>query len=292
MKRYFYLMLMMVPVFLVSCQKEISLETGGRPGDSTTSPTTNDCKLANIIEYDKTTGKSTYAYLTTFNSDHKLTVLDAVDSSAGVIYSSFALTYPTGKIQLDAKQFFVTGSDGKVTEFHGFQDPENKLGYRIIAKYTYNASGQLTLKTIAYDSLPNATVLQYKFTYSGGNLVKQDVEGFYLGSFVRFSTADFTYDATKTVKKFLYVYGGSPELNLFQPAIISGTENTNPVTKIVVSDVNFLQGNTLTVSSTTNFSNYVIDSRGYVQSFEVTGDDYNEGNLYSDKRYRLTYHCY
>ncbi|MEO6916647.1 MAG: hypothetical protein ABI151_14345, partial [Chitinophagaceae bacterium] len=249
MKRSFYLLLLLVPVMMMSCQKEISLETGALPGDSTmTPPGTSNCQLSDFLEYDQVSGLNTYAYISTFNAEHKLVNLDVLDSSSGAMYGSFPFSYPAGKIQVDPQQYFVTGTDGKITEFHGYQDPENKLGSKVTAKYTYNAGGQLALKTLSFDSIPNMVALQYKFTYTGGNLVKQDVEFNKQGVFVRFKTADLTYDASKTVKSFINLYGGCPELIAFQTGITAGLNNVNPITKAVVSDVNFLSGNTLTVT--------------------------------------------
>lgn len=294
MKRFFYALIILIPVIIFSCQKELSLETGRLPGDttSTTPPTTNTCKLAKVVEADRATDLADYAYISSFNTAHQVVNLDFVDSVNYTIDKSFSLTYPAGKIQVDPSQYFVVGSDGKITEFHGYELPVEGSGQKFTVKYTYNTSGQMVLRTETYDTLPGIVLYQMKFTYSGNNLAKEEIEArISATSFLKLAEILYTYDGSKTVKNFLYLQGLTPEISAFQTAIDAGTNNTNPVTKTVV---NFINPTTNTVDSslTSNFVNYVIDSKNYVQSFDVTGDDFYLAALYATRRYKLSYSCY
>ena len=290
MKRWYFLLM---PLFLLtlSCQRELSFEAGNRPVDSVTVPPVNTtCLLEKINETLPATGVSTYTYISSFDTDHKVARIQVVDSSNTAVYGTFAITYPTGRVQVGADQYFVTTADGKISEFHGLEDPENLIGPRITVKYSYNAAGQLILRTQAYETAPTVNLYQMKFTYSGNNLTREIVEFFNGNGYSAYAQIDYTPDATKSVKNFMYLYGGSPELITFQTAVNAGTKNANAVSKIVVTITDPATG--AKTVTTSNFTNYIIDSKSYVQSFQITGDDFNAGGLFAGKKYSLSYSCY
>jgi hypothetical protein len=289
MKRW-YLIVTLFSLAMISCQRELSFERGNRPVDSIIAPPDNTCFLAEVNETVATTGLSTYTYLSSFDTDHKVARIRVVDSSNTSVYGDFAVSYPAGRIQIGTDQYFIKNADGRISEFHGFEDPENKIGEKIIVKYTYNTAGQLTLRTQAYDSLPGVNVLQMKFSYTSNNLSRETVEFFTGTGYTTYADAVYSYDASKTVKNFLYVYGASPELITFQTAINAGLKNANAVSRIVVTITDPATGTKTTTTS--NFTNYIIDSKNYVQSFQVTGDDFNAGGLFAGMKYLLSYSCF
>jgi hypothetical protein len=281
---------MLLSPIMFSCQKELSFETGNLPIDSVITTPESTCVLAKINETVATTGVSTFTYISSFDTDHRVARIEVVDSSRTAIYGNFAVSYPTGRIQIGTDQYFVKNADGRISEFHGFEDPENRIGSKVLIKYTYNTAGQLTLRTQAYDSIPTINVLQMKFTYASNNLTRETVEFFNGTGYTTYAQIDYTSDASKTVKNFMYVYAASPELITFQTAINAGLKNSNAVSKVVVNITDPTTG-TKTVT-TSNFTNYIIDSKSYVQSFEVTGDDFNAGGLFAGMKYLLSYSCY
>ena len=291
MKRRYYSLLLLLPVIMFSCGKEMSLETGRKPGDSAIAPGANNCILGQIVQADLATGKAEIAFNSSFNSEHKVVTHEVVDSGSSVILNSFSLSYPTGRIQLDAEQYFVLNSDGRVSEFHGYEYPDDNTSEKFIVRYTYNAAGQMVLRTETYDTLPGIVQYQMRFTYANGNLIKEEYEGKALSNFVKIADINFTYDESKTVKSFLYLQGISPEISLFQTAINAGLNNTNPVSRIVTSTYNPATGAVIN-AFTTNFSNYVINPSNYVQSFDVSGNDYVAGGIAAGSKYRLSYNCF
>lgn len=289
MKRKYLSLLLVLPVIMFSCGKELSVETGKLPGDST-APVTTNCSLAKIVEVNQATSKAGFSFVSSFNSENKVVTLDVIDSAANLIYGSFGLSYPAGRIQVDADQYFVVGSDGRVTEFHGYETPADNTSERFVVKYAYNSAGQLALRTEAYDTLPNVVQFQMKYTYSNGNLVKEDIEAFGGANFVKLADIAYSYDASKPVKNFLTINGVAPEIFMFQTAINTGVKNTNALTRAVTTRYQPTNG-AVVDAVTTNFGNYVIDSKSYVQSFDVTGADFVAG-LSAGYRYRLGYNCY
>lgn len=293
MKKRYYSLLLLLPLIIFSCGKELSVETGALPGDSTGTgnPARNSCLLAKIVQADPASGKAQLAFVSGFNSNNQVVTHDVIDSTSNSIINNFSLSYPTGRIQIDAVQYFVVNSDGRISEFHGYEYPDDNTSERFTVRYTYNANGQMVLRTEAYDTLPGVVQYQMKFTYSGGNVTKEEYEGKVGSAFVKIADINFTYDESKTVKSFLYLPGIAPEISLFQTAVNAGVNNANPVTRIVTATYNPATS-TVVNTFTTNFTNYVINANNYVQSFDVTGNDYVAGGISAGSRYRLYYNCF
>jgi len=274
---------------VVSCQKEYSLENGGIvKRDSLT--TGNNCRIQQLIESDRLTSKAEYAYISTYDANKKVSMITWVDSTLNSTDNIFPVSYQSGRVQVDAGQYFITGADGKVTEFNGYELPEDPSSAKFKVKYTYNAAGQLTKRTEEYDTLPGVVLYQMEYTYTGANLTRAEIKANSGTAMVRVGVINYEYDAGKTVKNFLFLNALAPELQIFQNAINTGTSSTNPVVKTTSTYTNPLNGNSVTFVA--NFTNYSIDANNYVKSFELTGDDFDEARLYSGKKYNLNYKCF
>lgn len=281
---------LIVVLALSSCQKDFSIETGGSSGGSG-GTTGNNCKIQKLIESDKASSDAEYAYISTYDASKRVSRIEWVDSTVNSVDNTFPVSYPAGKVQVDADQYFVTGADGKVNEFYGHHDPIDPTSEKFKVKYTYNPSGQLAKRTEEYDSLPGVILWQMEYTYTGTNLSRAEIKVNRGLSFQRLAIIDYQYDASKTVKNFLFLHALAPELLVFQNAINYGANSTNPVVKTTSTYTNiFIGGGDTTFVS--NFVNYSIDANSYVKSFEITGADFFEANLYSGKKYNLTYTCF
>lgn len=284
-----FLGLFIVILAVVSCQKEYSLETGGVANRDSTGTTGNNCRIQQLIESDKATSDAEYAYISTYDASKKVTMIKWVDSTVNTTDNIFPVSYPAGRVQVDADQYFITGADGKVTEFYGYEFPEDDSSEKFKVKYTYNAAGQLVKRTEEYDSLPGIVLFQMDYTYTGANLTRAELKFNTGTSLIRVGVTNYEYDAGKTVKNFLFLNSLAPELQIFQNAINTGTSSINPVVKITSIYTDPSNGTSLTFVS--NFTNYSIDANNYVKSFELTGDDFEEANLNAGKKYNLIYTC-
>ena len=279
-KSYFLLVLVFV---LSSCLKELSLENNGKP------VATQNCKIQKLIQADPNTGNSEYAYISTYDSSNLTLNIQLIDSSVNTIDAYFPISYSTGKVQVDADQFFLVGSDGRVTQFHGYEYPEDNTSQMLTAKYTYNSAGQLVKRTEEYDTLPGVVTFQMDYIYSSNNLIRADISYNLGAAFAKIAEVTYEYDASKTIKNFLFLHALGRELSYFQTAVNAGTNSTNPVNKATVEVLDPNTGGTNTF--VTNFVNYSINSNNYVESFELTGDDFDVAGLNSGKRYILDYSC-
>lgn len=274
---------------VVSCQKEYSLENGGIvKRDSLT--TSNNCRIQQLIESDRLTSDAEYAYISTYDASKKVSMIQWIDSTVNSTDVIFPVTYQSGRVQVDAGQYFITSADGKVTEFYGYEIPEDKSSEKFKVKYTYNAAGQLAKRTEEYDSLPGVVLYQMDYTYTGTNLTRAEIKVNSGTAMVRVGVINYEYDAAKIVKNFLFLNALAPELQIFQNAINTGTNSTNPVVKTTSIYTNPLNGTSVTFVA--NFTNYSIDANNYVKSFELTGDDFDEARLYAGKKYNLNYTCF
>lgn len=280
-----YLIILMVVLF--SCQKEFSRETGAIPITDTLK---NNCRLQQLVEKNIASGRAEYAYISTYNASNVVSRIVFFDSLNNVTDNSFSINYPVNKVQLDATQYFLTSSDGKVIEFHGFEDPADPTGDRIMARYSYNASNQLIQRTQEYDSVPGRVIFGVDYTYTANNLTKAVISVFNGTAFVPGAEVVYEYDASKTVKGFLFMNAFAPEITYFQTAANFGVNSINTIKKTTFKYRHITTG--AQVTETSNFVNFIFDTNNYVKSFELTGDNFNAGGLYAGYRYVLNYFCF
>lgn len=273
---------------LFSCKKEYSLENGGSLLIPDT--TDNNCKIEKIIKFDYFSRVVEYGYISTFTADHKVSSIQLIDSIRGNVDNNFVINYTTGKIQVDVKQYFVTGADGKVIEFHGYEYPEDTTSDRFKVTYSYNTAGQLIKRTEEYDLSPGITSFEMYYTYTGNNLTRSEAFVNNGNTMKKFITVAYEYDVTKTIKSFIYQIAVAPEIFYFQTAIDAGSASANPLKKATTTFINYNSGQDSTTIA--NFVNYAYDSKSHVNSFEVTGGDFAVNNLYAGKKYVFRYSCY
>jgi YD repeat-containing protein len=255
-----------------------------------TVPPTN-CKISKWLEYDVVTGKPEWAYVNTYGATGtNPTKFEWYDSAAGRLMTPpFNFVYTTGKITVDASknQYFVTGADGKVTEFWGYSDPAYDTTDKVVVKYTYNAAGQLIKRTEATQATPTTVDFVYDYTYTSGNLTKVTVKDGVTTALL--ADVVYAYSTGETVKSFLALFPASFEIMYFSKLLIlarpsSTAKLTQATTTIYIPT---------TKTGVTNFTNYVIDpTTRQVKSFDVSGSDFGVLGLYNGYRYRLEYKCF
>lgn len=261
--------------------------------NSSTPPNTNNCKIAKIVEYDSSGQLQGPTTAFTYVSASRVNKVDILDSLSNQVYKSFSFTFPTNKIQLDSKQYFVTDANGRATEFHGNFDPLIDTTPRIAATYTYNTAGQLTQRKLAYDTAPTKTVFTIDYIWTGNNLTKATAK-LQATATVAITLFDVTYeyDNSKTVKNFISLPAYAYEICFFQSAVNTGSVPVNPVTKTTTKYYDISGSGNVTGTYICNFTRYVIDANNYVQSFITTGDDFDEGYIYSGEKYAFRYKCF
>jgi hypothetical protein len=257
------------------------------PGGVT--PPTN-CKLEKIVEYDSASGAASYGYISTFTAQ-QVTRYQMIDSTTNTVDATFNITYPAGRVQVDANQYFTVGTDGRITQFNGYLDPTDNTSGGVVIKYTYNAAGQMTKAGYELAQAPGIEALQLVYTYTGANLSKFELRTIVgIGTYAKAGEVEYTYDQFLTAKNFICLLAGG-ELTLFQSAINYGTPSANLLRKAIFREFNPQTG-ALVSTSVTDFKNYVIGSDNRVMRFNVSGDDFDIIGLFAGYRYNLVYKCF
>jgi hypothetical protein len=283
MKNVFFLFVILS--CLASCQKELSFESGGKGPDIL-----NACKISEFTESDVQTARAEVGYNSTYDTALKVTKFEIWDSVNNVLVKSFAVNNATpNRVVIDADQFFVTGTDGRVTEYHGYEDPMDPTSQKVIVRFTYNSAGQLVKRTMEDIATPGVIYSQMDYIYSGGNLTKAEVRAVFGTTTILVIEVMYEYDATKKVKDFIKLNAAAAELFYFQTAIDAGVNSTDAVTKTTVKTTNPLTG--VVDQYITEYVNYDIDAQQHVKSFEVIGFDFSVGGLVAGKKYLLKYAC-
>ena len=261
--------------------------------NSTTPPSTNNCKIAKIVEYDSSGQAQGPTTAFTYNSSNKVNKVEILDSASNRVYNSFGFTFPANRIQVDSKQYFVTDANGRATEFHGYFDPTVDTTPKIIATYAYSAAGQLTQRKLAYDSAPTKTVLTIDYTWTGNNLTKATAK-YQATATIAVTLFDVTYeyDNAKTAKNFISLPAYAYEICFFQSAVNTGSVPANPLTKTTAKYYDVTGTGAVTGTYTCNFTRYLIDANNYVQSFVTTGDDFDEAFIFAKEKYVFRYKCF
>ncbi len=254
------------------------------------------CRISTILFNDSTSKVNYYAIksgYTSINAVNSIILYDSIISPPQVD-NSYAVSYPTAKVYLDAggKQYFTLDASGRAVSFTGYDDPMHDTTPPIIATYSYDGSGHLTKRLEALQSAPTVPVLEMDYTYSGNELTQTVLK--YGG--VQVTTVKYEYDAGKTVKGFLDLHPYSPEIFFFQSAVNTGITCDQALVKATETVYNASQQVVGTYTSI--LQNYVIDANNYVQSFLVSGDDFTAPTLnsniglFSSTYYKLSYHCH
>lgn len=249
------------------------------------------CKIEKIWETSLVDGKAEFSYISTYTAAlvSNVTVWDSAGSDFGGV---FPITRPTGtKVQVDANQYFNLDATGKITEFHGFDDITSDTTAKVTIKYTFNAAGQMTKRAYQSDSMPGFDFLVTEYTYTGSNLTRALIKIDTGTGKLNLADITYTYDLTKTIKNHPTLHPFATELFFFQTAVNVGTTSVNPLTQVVSKIYDITKG-TLGGTFTGTFTNYVIDANNYVTSFNVGGDGYDIGLLYTGYKYNVKHKCF
>ncbi len=255
----------------------VKLTFGGPPP-----PTGNQCRIRDIAYYDRVSGAAEGAITSFFSASNQVNRIQLYDSVSGSVNNNFNITYPSGRVQVDANQYFTLDPSQRVKEWHGRIDPTDNASQSVVIIYQYDALGYLIKSSIALAAAPTVTLLEVTNTWTNGNLTKVVIAELATG---QRTEIDYQYDLSKQPRNFL-VFFPNAEIIFFQSAINYGKNSTNVPIKSTIKDYD--ASNNVLNTDISNFVNYVIDSNGYIRSFEITGD----GSVYdTDVKYVISYKC-
>lgn len=244
-----------------------------------------NCHITDYALYEFISNTPVYSARSTY-TNNVVTNIKLIDSLSMTVDNDFNITYPAGKVQINSDQYFVVDGTGRVTEFHGYDDPTSDTTPKVIIKYTYDASGYMSQYTLEDASAPGQIVWKGIFTWSNGNLIKVAENNPSDATAKKYET---TYDYyTSTVKNFIYDFP-LPEITYFQTAINPGKNSLNAMKTETRKEIDPSTG-TSTVKTTVNYDMYTIDpgaTNPYVRNYRFS----SVGSPYSFKVV-LSYKCF
>ena len=230
-------------------------------------PATN-CHIYDETFYDYLTSAPQYTIRSIFNASNVVTNVRLIDSVNATVDNDFAITYSTGRVQIDADQYFLLDGSGRPSEYHGYSDPGNNTSDKIIMRYTYDASGYMNQYTLEYVDTPGIIKTKGVITWTNGNMTKISESDPSRPTALKYETT-YTYN-TSTVKNFIYNLP-LPEISYFQAALNPGKNSINATTSETLKSID--TNGTATTVSITNYDSYNIDPspNNYVRSFRAAG---------------------
>jgi hypothetical protein len=226
-----------------------------------------NCHISDMAFYDFTTNTAFGTIRSVYDASNKVSHVMIIDSINMSIDKDFAITYPTGRVQVDASQYFLLDGSGRVSEFHGYADPTDNTSGAIIMKYTYDGAGYMATYSMEWVDTPAITKWKGVLTWTNGNLTKLVENDPSRPTTLRYETT-YEFNAA-AVKNFIYTIPLG-EITYFQTAINAGKNNANALVKETLKAVDPTSGNSATVY-VTNYDNYIIDPspNSYVRSFKA-----------------------
>jgi hypothetical protein len=243
-----------------------------------------DCHISDLAFYDFATSTPLGTIRSIYNASNRVTNVRLIDSINNAVTNDFVITYPAGRVQIDADQYFLIDGSSRITEFHGYDDPSDNTSNKIVMKYTYDASGSMTQYTMEDADTLNVIIWKGILQWTNGNLVKITENDPSDPTSDKYET---TYDYNpSTVKNFISIIP-LPELTYFQTAVNSGKNSLNSIKTETLKSIT--STGTTTTLSITNYDNYNIDPapNSYVRNFRIT----TVGDPYSTKVV-LSYKCF
>jgi hypothetical protein len=248
-----------------------------KPPDSTVTDSQAVCKLSNVtyggclfIRCDAAeTFKPQPNNLSATFLNGQVSGLQYVNYAAGTAVSySHTITNEANKIIIDKGSSlqcdFITGADGRVTEYRGLKDPA--VLYPIdsaIIKYEYDNAGNLVRRTML-NARYMTSVKEIIFTWDDSNIVQITERNLAGGGII---VTDLDYYTGRHVQSMPFIFTQAFELLLLQPAINMGNFMRNPVKTATIHAVD-ANGNQVNISY--NYGNYIIDNNDYVLGLTVS----------------------
>jgi hypothetical protein len=279
--RNFKIFIAILPVlFLLSCAKEYSNESGGGIGKS--------CRLSNITVVNEQTGAGEYALNTRYDNTGKANYVELYDSVLNGTDIEIGIEYKTSDtLRTSNGDVLVLDANKRLKRLITPLDPTDPAGEKLYFDYKYNSSGYLTEKTLSTSSLP-ITLFQTIYTWTGGNLTKVESSSNLTGTKQKLLDVDLQYDLSKSPKNFIPIYPDAFESFLYVTSVDMGKPSTNLLKRI--SAVYYDDQGKPSPAVVSEISQAKFSNDGYLTEWVVDGGSFDALGLFAGKN-SFTYKC-
>lgn len=254
-------------IFLVSCEKEYSLENGGADNEFIVGV---DCRISKIL-YTDTAGvdKNTGVLEAKINNLDIVTEIRKFDSLSLVLEFFKVPIYTNDTVYINPDEYFVVDVNKRITKLHGLTDPTDPFSLQFDVFYQYNVGGFLVSKNYFLTISPTVPYKRIDYTYSGGNLTRMTGTDIATGDLI--IDAELAYYNNIIPRRYIYLFPDEVDYAYYNQFFNFGLKNYNAVKDIKVR--NYDPGNVVRDSIVSNFSNYIMSRDTYIFSVQMAGDD-------------------
>lgn len=279
MQKQLWTGVLLMIIFFSSCTKETSVETGGGGAAG--------CRVKSLVLVDSTSGAAQYALNTLFNALAKAQTIEAVDSLSKQVDFTQPLVYNKDSILFGNDQYILLDSISRVKKFQLLEDPTDVTSQMYVFQYKYDANGYLLEKTLSTKQTA-ATVLNYAYTWVGGNLTRVEGKITVGTATIRVFLAELGYDTSIEPLNFIYIFPEATESFLYLNALNYGKKNKNLLKSMTI--VYYDQQGIQTDKYVSTIRNAKLNADKQVTEWMVDGDSFDPYGIFLGKM-RFDYFC-
>lgn len=280
----FFLKLVVVTLFLVSCEKEVSTENSDNGNELIVG---KDCRISKMMYTDTATNLNLGSLAAAINILYRVDDITVFDSLAQALTFSALPTYSNDTVYLNADEYFVIDIiNNRVKKLHGLTDPTDILSPQFDADYIYNATGFLLQKNYNL-TIGNIPAVKVDYTYTSNNptkmvytnLITNEVE----------MDATIQYHSNIIPRSYLYVFPDEFTHPKYLQFFNYGRKPTNAVKDIKLY---FYNGGIIPVDSlVSKFDSYRMSRDNYVLDVIMSGDEQPGIPAPGGSKIRFSYKC-
>jgi hypothetical protein len=284
MKNYHYLLILLL--LALGCSKDI-VETDPFTGEAIQVITTNPTATCQITRIRQISGKLAFNRLEYQRDNSNKTLgMDYYDSITNTNFKS-AFQYRGDTIVMGNSEWMIQdGATKNISQYFVRDTTNDSFWDDILYEYKYDQTGKLIKKLIYYNYSADPDYIT-NYLYDGNDLITTQL--FAGDAKAKLMQTDITYDASTTIKPWIYLFGDAFENYRYLQGFSFGKKATHLVKKIVSTIYDINNGTTLDLWTTT-FGEYVISKDQYVLQATSIGDNQQGmGTLLGTIRY--DYQC-
>jgi len=269
MKKVIPILLILIAVVFISCEKEVSSENSGNNGSNLIVGA--DCRISKMVYTDTALNRGLGSIEAVINSLDIVTKITKFDSLSNTIEFIGTPVYTNDTVYINPEEYFVVDINKRISKLHALTDPTDPFSPQFDVDYFYDAAGYLINKFYTFTGVPGLPFYIVRYTYSGGKLIhmrgNEQVAGVD-GDLI--TDADINYYDHILPTRFLYLFPDEEDYSHYNQFFNFGARPTNAPRDITVRYYD--PGNVLRDSAVSTFSNYIMSRDNYVLSVQMGGD--------------------
>jgi hypothetical protein len=267
MKKYNCILILLL--LALGCSKEY-VETDPLTGKEVQALTTDPAASCQLTQLRQISAKIAFNRLD-YQRDNanKIQGMNYYDSITNTVDYKLTFQYRGDTIAMGSWEWMIQDGISKNINQYFVRDTTNGSFWDdILYEYKYDPAGKLIKKLTYYNYSSDPDYIT-NYLYDGNDLITSQL--FSSDGKSKLMQTDVSYDASKTIKPWIYLFGDAFENYRYLQGFSFGKRPTHAVKKIVSTIYDVNDGTVLDVW-TTNMGEYVISKDQYVLQVTSSGD--------------------